>query len=74
MGILMMDSMGWPYDSFDCLLYSQMVGWWVVQHGKCRIYAKRVFFQSFRIDEKKLARRHTYLVYKGKSWILQCET
>ena len=20
MGILMMDSMGWPYDSFDCLL------------------------------------------------------
>ena len=21
MGILMMDSMGWPYDSFDCLLF-----------------------------------------------------
>ena len=23
MGILIMDSMGWPYDSFDCLLYYQ---------------------------------------------------
>ena len=22
MGILMMDSTGWPYDSFDCLLYT----------------------------------------------------
>ena len=48
-----------------------MVGWWVVHHDKCCVYAKRRFSQSFRIFEKKLARRCTYLFYKGKSWILQ---
>ena len=26
MGILMMDSMGWPYDSFDCLLFISFSG------------------------------------------------
>ena len=51
--------------------YSQMVGWWLVQHGKCCVYAKRMFSQNFRIYEKKLARRRAYLVYKGKSWTLQ---
>ena len=26
MGIFMMDSMGWPYDSFDCLSFIQEFG------------------------------------------------
>ena len=26
MGILMMNSMGWPYDSFNCLLFIQELG------------------------------------------------
>ena len=47
--------------------YSQMVGWWVVQHSKCCVYAKRMFSQSFRIYEKKLARRRAYLVYIKKN-------
>ena len=50
---------------------SQIVGWWLVQHGKCCVYTKRMISQNFRIYEKKLARRRAYLVYKGKSWILQ---
>ena len=49
----------------------EIVGWWLGQHGKCCVYAKRMFSQNFRIYEKKLARRSAYLVYKGKSWILQ---
>ena len=40
------------------------------QHGKCCVYAKRMFLQNFSIFEKKLARRSAYLVYKGKLWIL----
>ena len=35
------------------------------------VYTNRMLSQNFRINEKKLARRRTYLVYKGKSWILQ---
>ena len=27
MGTLMMDSTGWPYDSFDCLLYRIHYSW-----------------------------------------------
>ena len=30
-----------------------MVGWWVVQHGKCCVHAKRMFSQNSRINEKK---------------------
>jgi hypothetical protein len=35
--------------------------------------AKRMFSQNFRTNEKKLARGRAYLVYEGKSWILQWE-
>ena len=42
--------------------YFQIVGWWLGQHGKCCVYAKRMFSQNFRVFEKKLARRHAYLV------------
>ena len=51
--------------------YSQMGGWWLVQYGKCCVYAKRMFSQNFRIYEKKLAWRRSCLVYEGKSWNLQ---
>jgi hypothetical protein len=34
-------------------------------------YTKIMFSNNFRIYEKKLSRRHVYLVYKGKSWTLQ---
>ena len=47
--------------------YLQIVGRWLGQHGKCCVYAKRMFSQNFGIFEKKLARRSAYLVYKGKS-------
>ena len=48
--------------------YSQMLGWCLVHHGKCCVYAKKMFSQNFRINENKLAQRRAYLVYKGKSW------
>ena len=47
--------------------YFQMVGWCLVQHGKCCVYAKRMFPKNFWINGKKWARRRAYLVYKGKS-------
>ena len=34
MGILMMDSLGWPYDSSDCLLFT-LLQCFAVFPGKC---------------------------------------
>ena len=60
------------------LISGGSVGWtntsklWVgAGAGKCCVYAERMFSLNFRIYEKKLTRRSEYLVFKGKSWILQ---
>ena len=44
---------------------SQIVGLWVTHGGKWCVYTKRMFWQNFRIYEKKLAEGSAFLVYNG---------
>ena len=60
-------------ESIACTLdlNSQIVRWCVTLRDNSCLYTKKMMSKIFRVSEMKLARSRMYLVYKGKSWILQ---